>query len=86
MKAQLVLQVPVSGVRGKGLVVAACEDPQVVRDFARLMLEATQNAIDDATDPFMREYARIRAEQLRARLQFIFEEQDQLGSEGRQAT
>ena len=73
MNAQLVLQLPVNEAGRKALVVAACDDPNVISEFATRMLEASEASVDRADDPFEREYARIRLEQLRARLHFALE-------------
>ena len=74
MKAQLVLQVPVQESPGKALIVAACDDSEVIREFAQRMVDACELSIESADGPFEREFARIRSEQLRARLMFVLDE------------
>lgn len=77
MKAQLVLQVPLQTAQGEALVVTACDDDRVIAEFADRMLQASEASLENLSDVFEREYARIRHEQLQARLAYVLGKGDQ---------
>ena len=71
----LALQVPVGPTSSRALIIAASENPAAIRSFCIELLRDAAAAIDEAADPFTREYYRVQREHLRARLSFVLGEE-----------
>ena len=69
MVCRLVLQLPTPDLR-RARIVAATDDREAIRSFARHMEALAQEAVDAAPDVFTRELAYLEKEQLQARLEY----------------